>query len=442
MALIKLTNGICVDVIPSHFTTKEILQEKVSITDRRDKEDPFYIVNLGRLIHLHKRWYDLLPTVKPFYAVKCNDDPLLLQTLAALGTGFDCASRSEIRSVLDLGVDPSNIIYANPCKQSSHLKFATKAGVNLMTFDNEEELHKIKYINPSAKLVLRILADDPTAICNLGLKFGAEVDFAPYLLSLAKKLDLAVVGVSFHVGSGAQSADAYAQALAAAKQVFIAAEQLGFKMELLDIGGGFPGSLQLGALFQEVADTVNSSLANLFGQYHDLKVIAEPGRYFACSTHTLAVNIISKRCKNIDSEKSFMYYVNDGVYGSFNCVFYDHTVPKPEVLKSTTDAVTTNSSVWGPTCDGLDKINDTCLLPELNIGDWLLYKDMGAYTISGHSSFNGFAKPIAHYYCTDKESVELEKLLVGSQLMEQIPCQFAAQTQFEASTVPHEINCC
>lgn len=55
-------------------------------------------------------------------AVKCNDDPLLLQTLAALGTGFDCASKSEIRSVLELGVDPSSIIYANPCKQKSHLK--------------------------------------------------------------------------------------------------------------------------------------------------------------------------------------------------------------------------------------------------------------------------------------------------------------------------------
>ena len=57
-----------------------------------------------------------------FIAVKCNDDPLLLQTLAALGTGFDCASRSEIRSVLELGVDPSSIIYANPCKQKSHLR--------------------------------------------------------------------------------------------------------------------------------------------------------------------------------------------------------------------------------------------------------------------------------------------------------------------------------
>ena len=170
----------------------------------------------------------------------------------------------------------------------------------------------------------------------------------------------------------------------------------------------------------QVANTINSSLANLFGQYQDLKVIAEPGRYFACSTHTLAVNIISKRCKSVNPEKvikflcktclffnfhlqSFMYYVNDGLYGSFNCIFYDHVIPKPRVLKSVTDAVVTDSSVWGQTCDGLDKINDSCLLPELNIGDWLFYEDMGAYTISGHSTFNGFSKPAAHYYCTDKE---------------------------------------
>ena len=54
---------------------------------------------------------------------------------------------------------------------------------------------------------------------------------------------------------------------------------------------------------RQVAGTINSSLANLFGQYQDLRVIAEPGRYFACSTHTLAVNIISKKSKNTGSEK-------------------------------------------------------------------------------------------------------------------------------------------
>ena len=59
MALIKLTSGISVDVFSSHFTTKDILQEKVSVTGSSDKEDPFYIVNLGKLIHLHKHVSDL-----------------------------------------------------------------------------------------------------------------------------------------------------------------------------------------------------------------------------------------------------------------------------------------------------------------------------------------------------------------------------------------------
>ena len=53
-------------------------------------------------------------------AVKCNDDPMLLQTLAVMGTGYDCVSRSEIHSISKLGVDPPQIIYANLCKQASH----------------------------------------------------------------------------------------------------------------------------------------------------------------------------------------------------------------------------------------------------------------------------------------------------------------------------------
>ena len=57
-------------------------------------------------------------------AVKCNYDPVLLRTLAALGAGFDCCSEQEINTILNLGVDPSRIIYANPCKQNSHIRYA------------------------------------------------------------------------------------------------------------------------------------------------------------------------------------------------------------------------------------------------------------------------------------------------------------------------------
>lgn len=75
----------------------------------------------------------------------------MLETLAALGTGFDCASREEIRKVLSLGVHPSRIVYANPTKKQSHLKYAAAVGVDLMTFDNEYELYKVKDLYPNAK---------------------------------------------------------------------------------------------------------------------------------------------------------------------------------------------------------------------------------------------------------------------------------------------------
>ena len=64
---------------------------------------------------------------------------------------FQIFSQNEIQKILELGVDQSRIIYANPCKPASHLRHAAKLQVPLMTFDNETELHKIKAYYPDAK---------------------------------------------------------------------------------------------------------------------------------------------------------------------------------------------------------------------------------------------------------------------------------------------------
>ena len=142
-----------------------------------------------------------------------------------------------------------------------------------------------------------------------------------------------------------------------------------------------------------------------------------------------------------------MYYVNDGIYGSFNCLLFDHATVKPEVLRVHASAAAEDSakkqgtwssklregriavtapphaagvvrqqqqcamlssaaeagrsqfasSVWGQTCDGLDCIVKDAELPELNVGDWLVFPDMGAYTVSAASTFNGFEKPVSHF---------------------------------------------
>lgn len=98
--------------------------------------------------------------------------------------------------VLDMKVAPSRIIYANPCKQISHLRFAKKNGIKMVTFDNADELEKIAKVHGGAECVLRILADDSRSLCKLGLKFGATIESVHPLLTLAKKLSLNIVSTT------------------------------------------------------------------------------------------------------------------------------------------------------------------------------------------------------------------------------------------------------
>lgn len=99
-----------------------------------------------------------------------------------------------------MGVRPNKIIYANPCKTKSYIKHAETVGVDLMTFDNEQELYKVAQLYPAAHMVLRIKVDDSHAVCQFSAKFGADLIKASHLLELAKHLNINIVGVSFHVG--------------------------------------------------------------------------------------------------------------------------------------------------------------------------------------------------------------------------------------------------
>lgn len=116
-----------------------------------DQEDAFYVCDIGDIVRKHKIWKATLPRVIPHYAVKCNDSLTVLEVLAELGTSFDCASKAEIIKVMSLGVDAKRIIFANPAKMKSHIKYAAEVGVHTMTFDNELELEKVKLYHPDAK---------------------------------------------------------------------------------------------------------------------------------------------------------------------------------------------------------------------------------------------------------------------------------------------------
>jgi ornithine decarboxylase len=334
-------------------------------------------------------------------AVKCNPDPKVLRLLATLGTGFDVASKGEMEQVLAMGVAPERLIYAQPCKTKSHLRFAASKGVKQMTFDNTDELYKIKALIPNAELYLRILTDDSASLCRLSLKFGASIDTTDELLETAHKLGLNVVGVAFHVGSGASDPQAFLKAARDARHVFDQAIDLGFNMHTLDVGGGFCTET-----FDEMSSVLSATLDDYFPS--TVRVIGEPGRYYVSEAFTIACHVIARRTVADPTlgTTSYMIYLNDGVYGNFSSIMFDHQNPVPKILRCGDRFLydspqradghespnVTEYSIWGPTCDGIDCIAQSATFKEiLDIGDWMYFEDMGAYTKCSATKFNGFS---------------------------------------------------
>jgi len=299
-----------------------------------------------------------------------------------------------------MGVDPSRIIYAHPCKTNSYLRYVASQGVRQMTFDNADELHKIARLYPEAELYLRIITDDSSSLCRLSLKFGAPLDSTDGLLALARELGLNVVGVSFHVGSGASDPCAFLKAVQDAHVVFQQAASHGFSLKTLDVGGGFCSD----NTFEQMAGVLRAALDEYFPAHTGINLIAEPGRYYAAGAFTLACNVIARRAIEGASDDSYMVYVNDGMYGNFSGIMFDHQHPVAKVLRAggrtlynTPAAESTGCvggieySIWGPTCDSIDRITDSIRFPQLlDVGDWLYFEDMGAYSKCSATAFNGF----------------------------------------------------
>ena len=275
-----------------------------------------------------------------------------------------------------------------------------------MTFDNTDELYKIKECYPDAELVLRILTDDSASACRLSTKYGASLDYAEELLHLTKTLGLNLVGISFHIGSGASDPNSFAKAVQDARHVFNQAADLGFDLKLLDVGGGF-----VDETFETFAANLTEALEEHFPA-STVRVIGEPGRYYASNAFTLATNVIARREVAADHDhntKSYMLYLNDGVYGNFSNIIFDHQHPVPQILQSHPENDTTDQahnhqphqhqqkplveySIWGPTCDGIDVITSRHFLPGVvEVGDWLFFDNMGAYTKCSATKFNGFS---------------------------------------------------
>ncbi|XP_077383739.1 antizyme inhibitor 1-like [Festucalex cinctus] len=406
VGLLEGGTSLC-DVIDNHIYEQTLSEKKA-----------FFVADLGVIMRQHVRWRTHMAHIRPFYPVRCNSSQGVIEVLAALGTGFICSNKFEVELVQSHGISSEDIIYSGVCKQVSQIKYAAKNGIDLLVCDNEAELRKISRSHPNAKLLLQVSTETSRQDNNLSMSFGCSLKDCRHLLEGAKKLGVKVVGVRFLVSDDCKDDQVYTNTISDARCVFDMAEEIGFKMKILDIGGGFNGSdTQLELINHAVMSMVDQYFPPLSG----VSVIAEPSSYFVSSALTLAVNIISKEvvlrdCQDQahdepspNDEPEFQYYMNEGVYGSFACKLAEMAITAPTVQMNTcSKGPVFSSSLWGPSGDDLDLVMEHCLLPELNIGDWLMFSHAGAYSVGQPLCTSESDTPPVFYVVSSRDWDEMQ----------------------------------
>ncbi len=358
----------------------------------RKEGTPVVVIDHNVVRANYKAFHQHLPRVQAYYAVKANPDPAIVRSLYRIGASFDVASLAEFRLVYEniKGLPAKEqqdfiwdkIIYANPTKPRETLE-ALDQYKPLVTFDNLNELKKIKRFAPHAGVVLRLRVPNTGSVVELSSKFGADPSEAVTLLQAAFHLGLVVEGLSFHVGSQCMNFENFVQALNISASVMQEAEARGHKIKILDIGGGFPAPYHRDVeSIQVLARKINAEIDRLFSK--ETEIIAEPGRFVVASAATSIAKVIGKARR----DGKTCYYIDDGVYHTFSGIIFDHCQYHLKAFKRGPAEI---CAVFGQTCDALDTISLSEDLPDLQLDDLVYCEAIGAYSNASATWFNGFA---------------------------------------------------
>ncbi len=362
-----------------------------------DVPTPFLATDLGIVEQAVLGFAEALPSVHPHYAVKCNSAPEVLRTAARLGTGFEIASLGELAMLQSVGVDPTGVLYSNTVKPASHIAGAAAAGVWRFAVDSEGEIDKIARTAPGSAIYVRVRVDDSGSIFPLSRKFGAEAHHARALLQYARAVGLIPYGLTFHVGSQCVATSAWVQALTGAGRLMRQLAGDGIRIQMLDIGGGFPARYDESVpSIQQIGTVVERGLDELLPYRPDL-VVAEPGRHLVAEAGVMVATVLGREERNGED----WLYLDVGAYHGMMETLQTVGQWRYPLWSSRADHGVVASvpyTVTGPTCDSGDTMFFGALLPvTMTEGDRVFIGSAGAYTLSYASSFNGFPAPQPYF---------------------------------------------
>jgi len=352
---------------------------------------PLYI-HRPQNVAMAAKWFKTNFKGNVLYAVKTNPHPAVVKQLWDSGIKhFDVASIPEIELVKSVAPD-AKLYFMHPVKPREAIADAYfKHGVKTFSLDSYVELEKILAATNYAKnlrLMIRIAVNSQYAEISLNNKFGIACDEAAELLKHVRKFSKKL-GICFHVGSQSMHPDAFSEAIEKAGRII---EESGVKVDIIDVGGGFPSVYpgmnppDLGRYMQ----TIHRSFMKL-DLGGNVKLWCEPGRALVAESGSLVVRV--------DLRKDNALYINDGTYGGLfdagqpQFIFPTKMIRSKKGLGNESTAEYSPFIFYGPTCDSIDMMKGPFMLPsDIQEGDYIEIGQMGAYSLSMRSDFNGFGK--------------------------------------------------
>jgi ornithine decarboxylase len=357
-------------------------------------ETPYFLFSKRRLRMEVDDFRRHIPGAAIHYAMKANSDPTILRVLFDVGCNFEAASCYELHALRAIGVLPDRIIYGTSVKPAAHIREFFEYGVDRFACDSQSELEKIAACAPGSRVFARLSVNDGESVFRFSEKFGTDKASAVSLLKEATTLGLQPHGLSFHVGSQSRDCRAFGSALREVRETMILLAREGIRIEMLNLGGGFP-CLYAGEPVPDLKEIGAEIAEGLERLPYQPNIIIEPGRAIVAEAGVLVASVIAR----VPRGGATWLFLDAGVYnGLFEAMAYQGSTRyavEPVRASVVGEAL---FQLAGPTGDAPDVIaRDVPMSADIAVGDKVIVRSAGAYSLSVTSEFNGFPKPLVYW---------------------------------------------
>lgn len=346
------------------------------LLDLMEPLDAAYVYDLDSVRGAARRLKDLGSVSRVFYAMKANDHPDLLKTLAGEGLGFECVSMNEVRHVLETvpGASPADILFTPNFAPRGEYEAALELGVQL-TVDNSWVIQQWPEIFAGRDIFLRLDLDTgyghhkKVITSGSDSKFGVSFEHLADIRGILRENATRVVGLHAHTGSGVHDAEVWREQLERFLDVVPQFEDV----RVLDLGGGLGVPDRFGQPGFDL-EKMNGLLSEALAGRDGLEIWLEPGRYLVAECGVLLARVTQLKTKGqyryLGMATGMNALIRPALYGAY------HDIANLSRLGRTAD---TNYRVVGPICESGDVIGESRLLPACEEGDIMLVANAGAY---------------------------------------------------------------